>query len=166
MDDCTGFTLIKDGVSARETQIEFVTPSDNDLKITLGGCGEDWGDLSTTEQNEKIIEIRQKLANYAAERCIINDEASYEARVVIADTVLQDKAGDPIKFTAPSPEQEGIPSIKQGLESLSIRTDGNGLRVTITVSSRIKLQAIKKNFNLWQQYSPRLLAQGAGGNLD
>ena len=164
LEDCLGFTLIPAGVSARETQIEFVTPSDNDLKIDIAACGEDWGDLSSKEQSDKIIEIREKLAQYAKDRCIISDDSSYEARVVIADIVLQDKNGDPIKFDAPSPEQEGIPSIKQGLESLSIRTDANGLRVTITVSSRIKLQAIKKNFNLWQQYSPRLLAQGAGGN--
>ena len=81
---------------------------------------------------------------------------SYEASVTIADNFLLNSAGAPIVFTASDAIEIGVPSVKQGLESLSVKVDGNGMRISINLSTRKKLQAIKKNFNEWRDFNPRI----------
>ena len=64
---------------------------------------------------------------------------------------------------------QGIPNISQGLEALSIKVDGNGQRVTVSVGTRKKLLSLRDpNFNLWRDINPRDLniiqPRGGAGN--
>ena len=112
--------------------------------------------MSESEREELLKEIREKLIKYTQKRAYSHLTASHEASVTIADNALLDADGKPLKFEeGTSQETIGIPSVQQGLENLNIKLDGGGRRVTFTVSTRKKLEAIKKNFNLWRDFHPR-----------
>ena len=160
--DCSGITAIAQGINAKEMQIEFVTPNNEDLKLEFG-CGEAWQDLSESQKQEKLEEIRKKLIDFVKSRAYMHRLPSYEASVTIADNFLLNAAGAPIVFNATDGIEVGVPSIKQGLESLSVKVDGSGLRISINLSTKKKLQAIKKNFNEWRDFNPRISNQLIGG---
>ena len=157
---CEGFTSIPEGINAREMQIEFITPNNEDLKLEFG-CGEAWQDLDEEQKEAKLNEIRTKLIDFVKERAYMHKMPSYEASVTIADNFLLDSSGSPVEFSASSSTESGIPSVKQGLESLSVKVDGAGLRITVNLGTRKKLQALKKNFNQWT--NPRLANELNGG---
>ena len=157
--DCSGF-IHADGINAREMQIEFVTPSSEDLGVEFE-CGKKWSDLTKEEQTALLKKIQVKLVEYACKRAYLQDKPSREASVTIADNVLLDADGAQVKFPLPDgADQEGIPSIGQGLESLSIKVDGNGQRISISVGTRKKLRNLREpNFNLWRGINPRTMNQ-------
>jgi hypothetical protein len=114
------------------------------------------------------MQIQDNLVDYVKKRAYLQDQTSYEASATIADMAFLNKAGSPINFGGEEP-QKGIPSIKQGLESLSIKVDGNGVRVTVSIGTRKKLLGLRdSNTNLWRELNPRTMNQlqinNPGGN--
>ena len=156
------------GVNVREMKIEFVTPTSDDIGVDFE-CGKDWEDLTEDEQNQKLQEIQNKLIEYVKKRAYLQNNHSYEASVTIADNFLKTKSGQAVKFDAGGSKSQGIPNIRQGLEALSIKVDGNGQRVTVSVGTRKKLLSLRDpNFNLWRDINPRDLniiqPRGGAGN--
>jgi hypothetical protein len=165
---CEGF-MGADGINVREMQVEFITPTSEDIGIDFE-CGEKWADMSIEEKQELLDDIQANLIDYVERRAYIQNHSSYEASVTIADTYLQTSGGGKVQFgNVPGAAQTGIPTIQQGLESLSIKVDGNGIKLTIAVGTRKKLQGLKDaNPNLWRDMNPRVLNQmqlnNPGGN--
>ena len=149
--DCRGFLGGEHGINAREMQIEFVSPTSDDLKIDFE-CGKTWADLTEEERNELICEIQEKLIKFAKKRAYLMNRESYEASVTIADLTLLDSGGDKVAF---GDNGSGIPNIDQGLESLSIKIDGNGQRISFSVGTRKKLMSLRDpNADLWREINP------------
>ena len=166
LNDCTGF-IWADGVNTREMKIDFETPNSEDIGIEFE-CGKEWIDLTKEEQDELLLSIEDNLIEYVKKRAYLQDKTSYEASATIADMAFLNKGGAPIDFGGDEP-QKGIPSIKQGLESLSIKVDGNGVRVTVSIGTRKKLLGLRdSNTNLWRELNPRTMNQlqinNPGGN--
>lgn len=166
LNDCTGF-IWSDGVNTREMKIDFETPNSEDIGVEFE-CGKEWIDLTKEEQDELLMQIQDNLVDYVKKRAYLQDQTSYEASATIADMAFLNKAGSPINFGGEEP-QKGIPSIKQGLESLSIKVDGNGVRVTVSIGTRKKLLGLRdSNTNLWRELNPRTMNQlqinNPGGN--
>lgn len=143
------------GVNVREMKIEFATPSSDDIGVEFE-CGKDWEDLTDEEKTEKLEEIQTKLIEFVKKRAYLQNNNSYEASVTIADNFIKDSNGKALEFNAGGSKSKGIPNISQGLESLSIRIDGNGQRITIGVGTRKKLLGLRDpSFNLWRDINPR-----------
>ena len=156
------------GVNVREMKIEFVTPTSDDIGVDFE-CGKEWADLEEDEKADKLAEIQAKLIEYVKKRAYLQNNHSYEASVTIADNFLQTKSGQAVQFTAGGSKSKGIPNISQGLEALSVKIDGNGQRITISVGTRKKLLSLRDpNFNLWRDINPRdmniIQPQGGAGN--
>jgi hypothetical protein len=167
LNDCTGF-IWADGVNVREMKIDFETPNSEDIGIEFE-CGREWIDLTKEEQDELLLNIQDNLIDYVKKRAYLQDQTSYEASATIADAVFLNKGGAPINFGVGEEPQKGIPSIKQGLEGLSIKVDGNGVRVTVSIGTRKKLLGLRdSNTNLWRELNPRTMNQlqinNPGGN--
>ena len=150
--DCAGF-LGENGVNAREMQIEFVSPTSDDLQVEFE-CGKTWADLSTEEKNELMCNIQSSIIEFARKRAYLVNRPSYEASVTVADVCLLDNGGGKVRFG--DGNNSGIPNIDQGLESLSIKIDGNGQRVSFSVGTRKKLMSLRDpNADLWREINPR-----------
>ena len=147
------------GFNVRQLMIDFESPTSEDIGIEFE-CGKEWVDLTEEEQRAKLLEIQDNLIRYVEKRAYAQNQTSYEASVTIADPQLLTKAGAPVNFGGEDEPAAGIPSIKQGLEALSIKVDGNGVRVVISLGTRKKLMGLRdSNTNLWKEINPRTLNQ-------
>ena len=152
---CEGW-MGADGFNVRELMIDFLSPTSEDIGITFE-CGKEWVDLSAAEQQAKLQEIQDNLVEYVEKRAYAQNNTSYEASVTIADPQLLTSGGTPVDFGNGA---TGVPSISQGLEALSIKVDGNGVRITISVGTRKKLMGLRDpNTNLWKELNPRTMNQ-------
>ena len=151
IEGCDGFTM-EDYVKGREMKIDFVTPSDEDLKVvTTSACGEP---LEGEKLDEKIEEIEEKLADFIRKRAFAQITPSIDCSVTIPDVALRDEAGTAIDFE--NSDVPGVPSVQDGLESFSVRIDGNGVRVTMGISTKRKLRTLlPSNWDQWNHLDPR-----------
>jgi len=155
--DCSGFLSSNHGnINAREMQIEFVTPTSDDLQVDFE-CGKTWADMTEDERNELICEIQTKILEFAEKRAYLVNRPSYEASATVADVCLLDSGGGKVKFgDGANQNATGVPNIDQGLESLSIKIDGNGQRISFSVGTRKKLMSLRDpNADLWREINPK-----------
>lgn len=150
--DCSGITMLNQ-VKGREMKIDFVTPSDEDLKVEID---ESCGELEGEELEAKITEVKEKLRDFVRKRGFSQITPSTNCSVTIADVGLHaNVTGAFTKFTSGA---EGIPRVEDGLESLAIKVDANGIRVTIGISTKRKLRTLApSNIDQWDRMNPRLL---------
>jgi len=162
---CAGFTGRTDDymncLGARTMAIDFLQPTDEDLKIILDeDCLEA---LSEEKRKEVMALIREKLADFIRKRAYSQNTPSAQCTVSIADCQLielgEDGEENPIQFGGDDGTNlsEGIPSIEQGLENLAVRVDGAGLKVTIGLGTKRKLRTLApSNVDQWEFMNPRI----------
>ena len=128
----------------------------DDLQIDFE-CGKTWADLDEEEKNELLCEIQEKMLEFAEKRAFLVNRPSYEASATVADVCLLDNNGEKVVFgDGDNRNATGIPNIDQGLESLSIKIDGNGQKISFSVGTRKKLMSLRDpNADLWREINPK-----------
>ncbi len=162
--NCQGLTKWGDpqpAVDARAMQIEFLTPNDTDLEVNTATCGE----LNSDERDALIAQVQTNLDAFVRKRAFAQKNMASECSVTIPDIELQTAGGSPLSIeNQAGGEDTGIPSLQAGLESISVRLDGQGVKVTINVGSRRKTKLLNASrANEWEVVNPRTdnLVRGA-----
>lgn len=131
--------------NVKELTVDFMTPSLEDLGVEDADCEESSDPVKKAakiKKDEQVVE--RNILNYAQSFAYQQDRVEYNTRVVVADSILQDKSNNPINLL-----------IENGLESMTASVSEQGTKLTFSIGTRRKRRVINKpSTDMWMRVKP------------